>query len=241
MVRLLVANGCSFTRGQELADPRNEVWPAVLAKTLGVPCVNLASDGASNRRIVRTTVSRLATVCADASVRPDEVLVLLMWTDTSRHEFYVPARRPLFFAGRRAGAGGDWVDINAWRLNAGHRPSRAFYDHLWSEEGQVTNLFHDWLLLDRFLAHDGYVARYTFATPQPHVPEAARWFVQQLPTETTLGGVPPGRGMTFTEMAGKRPCGPGGHPLADSHALLARRLAEWLASDGIAADRSTPR
>jgi hypothetical protein len=94
MIRLLVANGCSQTRGAELAQPGRDAWPAVVAGMLGVPHVNMARDGASNRRIVRTTVVRLPTICQEAGVQPDETLVLIAWTHTVRHEFYVPEKRP---------------------------------------------------------------------------------------------------------------------------------------------------
>lgn len=52
-----VTNGCSFTYGDELLDPVNEAWPAVLAKKFGVPVVNLACGGTSNDRIYRTTAN----------------------------------------------------------------------------------------------------------------------------------------------------------------------------------------
>jgi len=231
MIRLLAANGCSFTRGQELKDPATEAWPAVLATALGVPCVNLASDGASNRRIVRTTVASLASICRDASVRPDEVLVVILWTYTSRHEYYAVGHPKRFFS-RNHTPTDTWIDINPWRERAGHRPSRAFYDHLWSEEGQVTNLLLDWLLLDRFLRQEGYQARYGYATPDlPVIPEPARWFVPQLPSGTTFGGVPPVKGKSFTELVDDRERGPEGHPLAEGHAIFGRTLADWL-TDG---------
>lgn len=56
MIRLLVANGCSCTRGEELSDPLTQAWPVVLAGLLGVNYVNLGRDGSFNRRIVRSTV-----------------------------------------------------------------------------------------------------------------------------------------------------------------------------------------
>lgn len=51
----LVTNGCSFTYGQGLRNPPEDAWPALLAKKLGVPVVNLADPGSSNDGIVRRT------------------------------------------------------------------------------------------------------------------------------------------------------------------------------------------
>ena len=51
----VVTNGCSYTYGQGLYDPPVDAWPALLAKKIGVPIVNLADPGSSNEGIVRRT------------------------------------------------------------------------------------------------------------------------------------------------------------------------------------------
>lgn len=226
MFRFLVTNGCSFTRGQELAKPETQAWPAVLAGLLGVPFINLACDGSSNRRIVRTTVASLAQACEEARVRHDEVLVMILWTYTLRHEYYALPQASRFFGRKRATAGG-WQDINPWQLKAGHRSSRAFYDNLWSDEGQVANLYLDWLLLDSYLRKERYCSRYAFATREG-ITETAGQFLEQLDPGSTLGGLPPAPKTSFTELVSHRKCGAGGHPLADSHELFAHTLFEWL-------------
>ncbi len=45
-------NGCSHTFGDDLADPTNDAWPAVLSKQLGVDCFNDSVSGGTNDRIV---------------------------------------------------------------------------------------------------------------------------------------------------------------------------------------------
>lgn len=52
----LVVNGCSFTYCQELEDPKTQGWPALLAKKLGVPVVNLAYCGSGNDGIARRSM-----------------------------------------------------------------------------------------------------------------------------------------------------------------------------------------
>jgi hypothetical protein len=51
----LVVNGCSWTYGQGLEDPKTQGWPALLAKKLGVEVVNLAVNGCGNGSIHRRT------------------------------------------------------------------------------------------------------------------------------------------------------------------------------------------
>jgi len=51
----LVTNGCSFTYCQGLDNPKEQGWPALVAKQLGVPVVNLALKGCGNDSIHRRT------------------------------------------------------------------------------------------------------------------------------------------------------------------------------------------
>jgi hypothetical protein len=234
MIRLLVTNGCSCTRGEELPDPGTQAWPVVLGKFLGVRHANLARDGSSNRRIVRSTVARIDSVREEHMVRPDEVLVLVAWTQSSRHEYFSARERPEARTGPADHpVDHNWQRIGPWRQDAGHRPSAAFYDHLWSDEGQLANLFLDWLLLDRFLRHQGYQGRYAFAFPvAPDIPEPARQFARQLAGDTVWGGLPPTPGKSFLEMPKGLARGPGGHPLAEAHEWFATSLAAWLSEPG---------
>ena len=85
-VRLLVANGCSNTAGEELRTPEASAWPHLLAARLGVPCVNLAAIGASNRRIIRTTVSAMLAPAGIGGTGYDGVLFVPVWTVHRHHE-----------------------------------------------------------------------------------------------------------------------------------------------------------
>jgi hypothetical protein len=51
----LVTVGCSFTYCQGLENKLNNGWPAIIAKTLNVPLVNLGSPGVGNDSIHRKT------------------------------------------------------------------------------------------------------------------------------------------------------------------------------------------
>ena len=130
----------------------------------------------------------------------------------------------------RPGAG--WRLINPALRDQGDPASVAFYEHLWSEEGQISNLLLDWVMLDRWLAALGVLARYAFSFPLPTaVPSVAEPLLAQAPGELTFGGIPPRPGTAFLEMTRKMERGPGGHPLQAAHALFARELHDWLLRD----------
>jgi hypothetical protein len=230
VIRLVVANGCSCTRGAELPDPERTAWPVVLGERLGIEVVNLAMDGGSNRRIVRST-----TLCIDAvrqrrDLQAAEVLVLLAWTQVSRHEYFSPTERQEERDGPPDNeVDANWQRVGPWRRDRRHRPSQVFYKHLWSEEGQLVNFLLDWVLLDRWLRFSGYGARYAFAFPMPReLPGPARQLIGQLESTSVSGGLPPAEGTSFLEAPAELPRGPGGHPLTEGHAWFSKVLAGWL-------------
>jgi Family of unknown function (DUF6071) len=234
-VRLLVANGCSYTRGAELADPSREAWPAVLAARLGVPVVNLACDGGSNRRIVRSTVEHLRRVCAQHAVAPAETLVLCMWTGLARGECH---RR-----GRDRGNRPDlpheehWHRLGRWRVDEGDQASEAYFRSLWDEEGATVDTLTDWLLLDAYLRAHGAVARYAFAwNVLPARPSRqARGLYAEIDAGTVYGGAVSSAGVSFYDLvAGRFETGALYHPLAPAHAYLAGEFDRWLRGQGIA-------
>lgn len=79
----LVVNGCSFTYCQGLENPLTEGWPNLLAEKLNIPLVNLASPGAGNDRIVRTTVEYLYN-----NPLPNPLYVIAFSHSSRREEFY---------------------------------------------------------------------------------------------------------------------------------------------------------
>lgn len=53
----LVVNGCSYTYGHGIDNPTKDGWPALVAKELGVPLINLAFPGQGNQAIFRKTTN----------------------------------------------------------------------------------------------------------------------------------------------------------------------------------------
>ena len=83
---LLYANGCSMTVGYEMPDPERTCFPALIARHFGLDLHNDAYTGASNCRIVRTTLLWLADYLGRGG-DPADLLVLIGWTAPDRREF----------------------------------------------------------------------------------------------------------------------------------------------------------
>jgi hypothetical protein len=239
MIRLLVVNGCSYARGAELAAPERDAWPALLARELGLDVVNLACDGGSNRRVVRTTVEHLDAIRAARGVRLDEILFFGLWTAVSRNERYDgrtedgPARPDL---GVRPDLPEElhWQRVADWKAAEGDKPSKMYFRHLFNMTGATIDFFVDWLLLEQFLAARGVTGRYAFAweaLPEP-IPAAAMGVMRAIPADQVYGHLPPRAGDTFRDMVADRvPFGKWDHPLAEGHRIYADALVRWLRSD----------
>lgn len=78
----LVTNGCSFTYGQGLDNPKEQAWPALVAKRLGVPIVNLALKGCGNDSIHRRTHEYVYENLPTGS----KPLVIIAWSQYWRQE-----------------------------------------------------------------------------------------------------------------------------------------------------------
>ncbi|MGP9022857.1 DUF6071 family protein [Streptomyces sp. BR1] len=225
MIRLIVANGDSYTQGVGLDEPSSQAWPVLLAGQLDADHVNLARFASSNRRAVRSTVQRLDALRAERELAPSEVMVVTAWTEFRRHEYYSSTER---VDHRDHASDRGWHRMGMWRRGE-HEPTDAFFDHLWSMEGTIAGFLLDWVLVDHYLRHRGYHPRYVFTFPFPDpVPPIASEFAAQLPMDDILGGVPPRRGAAFDEIPAELPRTDDGHPLAEGHAWFARKLADWL-------------
>jgi hypothetical protein len=82
MKKVLYVNGCSHTRGTELAmEGRLDLtWPNLLAKHLEFNLINDSTLGASNDRIFRTTIEYILS----AAIPPDKVVI--QFTEPERFE-----------------------------------------------------------------------------------------------------------------------------------------------------------
>lgn len=55
----LYFNGCSHTYGDDLSDPKNNAWPAVLSRQVGLDFFNDSISGGTNDRIMYRTIKHI--------------------------------------------------------------------------------------------------------------------------------------------------------------------------------------
>ena len=75
----IYACGCSFTFGDELSNPSESAWPALLADKLNATVVNDAISGGTNSRTVYQTIK---------NSQDNYDLYLIAWTTYARLTFY---------------------------------------------------------------------------------------------------------------------------------------------------------
>lgn len=90
----LVVNGCSFVYGQGLETPEVEAWPALLAKKLNVPVVNLATKGSGCDGIYRRTIEYFYKNLSTNS----KPFYIISWSAATRREEFlaINGRNPEF-------------------------------------------------------------------------------------------------------------------------------------------------
>lgn len=117
----LVTSGCSWTYCQGLDDPTTQGWPALIAKELDVPIVNIAAGGSGNDGISRRTIEYFHQNLPTNS-RP---FFIIGWSQYWRHESWIEKNK-------------NYVIKDFWNISLEEKPSdpleAAVLEH-WSEEG----------------------------------------------------------------------------------------------------------
>lgn len=90
---IIIANGCSHTAGAEIeAELQGEcyhrAWPKKLANLLDSKSKNLAISGASDDRVVRTTIEYLGKLKNRSDYDPSKIFVVVSWPGLYRAEIY---------------------------------------------------------------------------------------------------------------------------------------------------------
>ena len=89
----LLANACSHTAGAEIEytfqnNCYDKAWPKHLANKLGCDHVNLAVSGASNHRIIRTTIDFIGKRINEGKGFKD-ILAIICWPGAYRTELFL--------------------------------------------------------------------------------------------------------------------------------------------------------
>lgn len=208
IVKRLIAHGCSFTYGEELADPPSYSWPSLVAKKLDVELANMAKPSYSNDGLVQDIVR----------MDPDQDdLVIVCWTTYLRMYLQDDLGWYTTVATKRGTGGIDW-----------DRRERIVHDLLSSNADDW--LYERWLsqviLLQSFL--DAKAIKYLFFSAFDN---QARYDIykkkfynlhNRINQHRFIGW--PNEG--FVEWAYGCSIGPRGHPLEEGHAKVALKVLE---------------
>jgi len=90
---LLLANGCSHTAGAEIEETMldkcyEKAWPRHLADKLNCEYINLAVSGASNHRVIRTTMDFIGQRILNKQSLQD-IFAVICWPGAYRTELYI--------------------------------------------------------------------------------------------------------------------------------------------------------
>lgn len=117
----ILSNGCSWTYGHNLSNPKENAWPATLAKKLDLPIVNLALPGSSNDSILRRTTEYIFQNKQYGSTP----LVVIAWSQMTRREGY--NKETGLYEEIHIGPGNDFDSFNAQQRC--HLENYDFRDH----------------------------------------------------------------------------------------------------------------
>lgn len=117
----ILSNGCSWTYGHNLPNPKEQAWPATLAKKLDLPVVNLAIPGSSNDSILRRTTEYIFENKQYGSTP----LVVIAWSQMTRREGW--NKKTSLYEDIHIGPGHDIDSFNA--LQRYHLEHYDFIDH----------------------------------------------------------------------------------------------------------------
>ena len=235
-VDCLYVNGDSWVRGSELIDPTSDVtdhfdhvheqyrmkhqWGKLLADSLGLEFIDGSMAGGSNDYILRTTVKDVSQLRREGR-RP---LVIVAWSQLQRFELPI-------------GPDGSLYHALVTPANSDN-PKAAL--EIWSKFSSDRSDLVRWLghiiLLDSFLKVNGinYFGTTVFASPYRILESFIKTkdfepYLYQLATNVNLH-----RHMLNFSLESillqydAVAYGPGGHPLAEGHVLLAKYLQAQL-------------
>jgi len=205
----LFTAGDSFTYGQELTNPQEEAWPALVAKEIHYTCNNAGEPGVSNDYIVRKTIQ------AVGNEKPH--LAIIAWTSAGRIEF-----------GDQHGVYDIWPGCDNKMFKADtsgkldYRHDLIRYVTLYNnEEYEYCRWLSQVILLQSFLKQSNvpYYFINTFDNQKRNEQYMSNnaGYIKQIDTSRFIGW--PNKGIV--EWAYGAEHGPGGHPLANGHERIA--------------------
>ena len=200
----LYTNGCSFTWGDELSD-RNLRFAGLLANKFNCELIDDSMCGASNERILRTTLDYLQNPNTDL----ENLMVVIGWSGISRKEIY----------------NNGWNKITPTMIGTNDVATR-YYSKIQSVQQDNLNFYYQTLLLQtKMMIKDGSKREVTdgYDTSYLTKEQAKDININTFPSYLS-------NGMTFREYALRNGGGlkPNRHPDEKSHELFTEHIYENL-------------
>jgi hypothetical protein len=172
----LITSGCSFADNiyEEAQEPGR--WPQALSSLLSANLINKGQGSAGNDWIARSIIYEVSKALKEGT-RPEEMLVLAMWSSMSRSSIFVSKEEtvnyeelinwryqpnPVSFidyrGGRENGVDSGWAfgSITCRYRNEKHNAWREIYNkHFFSFEGAYIQSLEKILMLQLFLQQHG--------------------------------------------------------------------------------------
>ena len=118
-MKYLFVNGCSFTYGDELKNKFEERWSYIISKRLNLEEINIAHDGASNDRILRSTIDWISY----NTDKLKDTFFVIGWTGPERWE--------------------EWLDKDISEFNVqGYKPNCKLVEYGRGGKYYMLNFYH---------------------------------------------------------------------------------------------------
>jgi hypothetical protein len=118
-MKYLFANGCSFTYGDELKNKFDDRWSYILSNKLNLEEINIAHDGASNDRILRSTIDWISY----NTDKLKDTFFIIGWTGPERWE--------------------EWLDASISKFNVqGYKPNCKLTEYGRGGKYYMLNFYH---------------------------------------------------------------------------------------------------
>jgi lysophospholipase L1-like esterase len=215
--------GDSFTYGDELPDPRQSAWPAVLGNLLNKSVVNMGRKGSSNTRIVKRII--------DCAFKDDTELMVIAWSGPDRLEFYNQGILDNTWPGKtlRDPNSSDYIKAYTRLLTI-------YYDAHY-EQWAYKKWLREIILTQALLKQQNkkYLMVVSWHSWGPKVDCEDLWkqidFSHFMGIRGPYGGTDPYY-ETFCEWVFGTPHGPGNHPLEPGHRIIAEKINEHIRNLG---------
>jgi hypothetical protein len=242
----LYFNGCSFTHGDELANPRQDSWPSLISSNLKVDFLNDAVSGGTNYRTIYKTIQNINQYD----------YFIIAWTSYTRFTEYNPVDNfeinfnPMLNLDASLHYSNDLKENYSKFVDYG----TLYYKHWFNELFEFKKWLQQIILLQSFFKSNNkpYLMLNTASNnlpawlqPQEKFINATKHLldffdylnddqllnehlqIQELHSMIDTSTFIEWNSWSIRDLCSSYPCGPGGHILEDGHQAVANKVVKY--------------